>query len=134
MQFTCIGFGDNIKDYELSELQNEAELIIYGETVDYKCYMFDPGFIRTIEQIKIKECISGGIEIGEIVEVRRTGGYVLARDYLESFRAEDRANVRVVDLKDLTDEQIETEYISQFTYGDANLSIGKIISYEALVK
>ena len=84
-----IGFGDSIEDYELSDLQKEAELIIYGETVDYKCYLSDPGFIRTVEQIEVKECISGQASPGDIIEVRRAGGYVLVKDYLDSFKEED---------------------------------------------
>ena len=108
------------------DVSKEADLIIRGETIDYKGYMEDPRNIWTTEKVRVLECIRGDVAVGDVIEIDKMGGYVLMSEFIEAYSELDRQVIRNTEFAQYSDSQLASEYISVEVVDDANIAIGKI--------
>lgn len=125
--------GQGVTDYDSSPPvtidEHEPELILYGETVDYKGEMYGEGVIITREIIKPLEILKGTVDTGE-VEVVKDGGYAIAQEFIDSYESEeDRESVREFFFQGVSDARLKDRYICQLGQNERDFDIGNKAIY-----
>lgn len=114
------GIGDLIHPFETFEDRlTYSDAIVYGEVTDFEMYSEEiSAFIGTFETIHVIETLYGDIEPGTDIILREDGGYVHVRDYINAFvTEEERTGYREGMFGRLTDEELDTKYISEVPEG-----------------
>lgn len=108
----------------IESLMQDAELVVYAEAKDFK-YVVENGSVSTDETIQVLECLYGDVEEGEEITIFKMGGYAKLQEYFDSYEEEFREQVRnSMAFANLTDEEVETKYISFFPDGEVDTDVG----------
>lgn len=98
----------------------DSDIVIYGEITDYQIKVEEgSGTIYTLETIRVLEPLYGDIQTDSVITLLETGGCALIRDYIDSFVTEEERLAKRTGrlLGGLSDEEIETKYITQIPEG-----------------
>lgn len=119
------GVSDNVSSYgSIDALMADADAVVYGEAYTY-CYMVENGTVYTIVTVRVLDSLYGDLQEGDEFTVFRSGGYVRLKDYLQSYEEQFQEQVRnSTAFADISDEDIETKYISFFPDGEVDTWCG----------
>jgi len=125
--FTAQGTGETAYYYEtIEELTESSDYVVYGEVTDFT-FNVKNTIIYTLENVRVIEPLFGNVNAGTQISVHKMGGYILARDFIDSHDTyEERVGERNGRLfKNVSDEEINTKYIGQIPEGYFSPDIGE---------
>ncbi|MDO5100076.1 MAG: hypothetical protein Q4D52_00705 [Eubacteriales bacterium] len=119
------GQADRVERYgSLQEVGTASEMIVLGEVIGIEYDVWPDGGIHTIETIRVEEVLSGSAQVGDEIQFRHGGGYALAKDYLAACDKEARELAKMIFLKDVSEEEMQTKYLSEYWSGEKDSYAG----------
>lgn len=108
----------------LQEVGAASEMIVLGEVIGIEYDVWPDGGIHIIETIRVEEVLSGSAQAGDEIQFRHGGGYALAKEYLAACDEEARELAKMIFLKDVSEEEMETKYLSEYWSGEKDSYAG----------
>lgn len=125
-----VSFSIAIQDKErffptVADLLPETENIIYAEVVGLQYEYEGTGDVFTKTSWKVLENIRGDIQVGEIVEVYKDGGYISIDNLIKSYKNETiQSQMREEALQEMTEDQLSEQYSGYYPAGDSDPMVG----------
>lgn len=122
---SATGVLDTTSTYgSIDALMADADAVVYAEAATYS-YSVNNGSVSTVICARVLDSLYGDLQTGDEFYVTRMGGYVSLKDYFASYEEQYRDQVRnSTAFADLSDEDIETKYISFFPEGEVDTQSG----------
>lgn len=120
MIINASGSGDLMEwIHSTKDYVTNSDLIVYGEISDFEMQVSETsGFIHTLETVHIIETLYGDVKAGSNVLINDFGGYALIKDIINAFETEEeRRGYREAAFGYLTDEELDTKYLSEVPEG-----------------
>ncbi|MDO5100859.1 MAG: hypothetical protein Q4D52_04770 [Eubacteriales bacterium] len=108
----------------LSEAGVDSDMVIRGKVVGLDYISDESGSIHTREFIEVLEVLSGEAQVGDVIEARVDGGYILISEYLNACNEDKAETARLLFFREVSEEDYEKKYYSKYIDGEKLAIVG----------